>query len=112
MKALNNRLETVLAMSVHNLPVNVSSQAKEMAQQMRSYWTVKYPDGTPLANKKGKLDVIVQDVNNGAGTAAKPQAEQDVVIVVSSDIAPAAEAAGHFPKICKASQDNLGEFLG
>jgi len=41
--------------------------------------------------------VIGQDVNIGAGTAAKPQAERDAV---SAEIA-AAEAAGYLPKIAQ-----------
>ena len=41
--------------------------------------------------------MIGQDVNIGAGTAAKPQAERDAV---SAEIA-AAEAAGYLPKIAQ-----------
>jgi hypothetical protein len=57
MKAVIDRLAAVLAMPVSDLPVNVSPDAKELAQQMRRYHTVLYPDGTPLANKKRKRDV-------------------------------------------------------
>ena len=51
MKAVIDRLAAVLAMPVSDLPVNVSPDAKELAQ------SCNYPDGTPLANKKRKRDV-------------------------------------------------------
>jgi hypothetical protein len=97
MKAVNDRLAAVLVMSVNDLHVQVSPDAKQLVKQMHHCHSVCFPDGKHFANTQGHWDVIGQDVNIGAGTAAKPQAERDAV---SAEIA-AAEAAGYLPKIAQ-----------